>query len=94
MEPNFEKMALVPQPNDEERFLAVSAEVPLFLTMSMAAASIFSFVMLVGLAIIKHLFRYYLLQKYGNPMQFQYVLGTQCRKVLKNVHICFSFWNG
>jgi hypothetical protein len=63
MELNFEKMALAPQLNAEERFRAVSAEVPPFLTMSIAAASIFSFVMLVGLAIIKQLFRYYLLQK-------------------------------
>jgi hypothetical protein len=63
MEPNFEKMALTPQPNAEERLRAVSAEGPPFLTMSIAAASIFSFVMLVGLAIIKHVFRYYPLQK-------------------------------
>jgi hypothetical protein len=63
MEPNFEKMALTPQPNAEERFRAVSAEVPPFLTMSIAAASIFSFVTLVGLAIIKQLFRYYSPQK-------------------------------
>jgi hypothetical protein len=63
MEPNFEKRALMLQPKAEERLRAVSAEVPPFLTMSIAAASIFSFVMLVGLAIIKHLFRYYPLQK-------------------------------
>jgi hypothetical protein len=63
MEPNLEKMALAPQPNAEERFRAVSAEMPPFLTMSIAAASIFSFGMLVGLAIIKQLFRYYPMQK-------------------------------
>ena len=63
IEPNFEKMALTPQPKAEERFRAVSAEVPPFLTMPIAVACIFSFVMLVGLAIIKQLFRYYPLQK-------------------------------
>jgi NADH:ubiquinone oxidoreductase subunit K len=56
-------MALMPQSNAEERFRAVSAQVLPFLTMLIAAASILSFVTLVGLAIIKQLFRYYPLQK-------------------------------
>ena len=65
IEPNLEKMALTPQPNAEDKLRAVSAVVPPFLTMSIATASIFSFVTLVGRAIIKPMFRYDSLQKYG-----------------------------
>ena len=65
MEPKAENMGLMPQPNTEDKLRAVSAVVPPFLTMSIAAASIFSFVTLVGRAIIKPMFRYDSLQKYG-----------------------------
>jgi hypothetical protein len=76
MEPNFEKIALTPLPNTEDRLLAVRAQTPPFLTMSMAAASIFSFVTLVGLAIIKTTVPLLSAAKIVKPMDFQFLLQT------------------